>query len=51
MSKKILCEDGIERTYNQYCRWLKNLQDLAEEEPNDLTSEELEALQNAGLWY
>lgn len=51
MSKKILCTDGVERTQRQYERWLANLQELAELEPNDLTDEELEALQMEGLWY
>jgi len=51
MSKKIMCTDGVERTYSQYCRWLRNLQDLAEQEPEDLTDEEYEALQNEGLIY
>lgn len=51
MSKKILCTDGIERTEKQYGKWLLNLQELAEQEPEDLTDEELEALQQEGLWY
>lgn len=51
MSKKIMCTDGVERTPSQYGKWLKNLQDLAEQEPGDLTDEELEALQNEGLMY
>lgn len=51
MSKTILCTDGVERTPSQYGRWLKNLQDLAEQEPGDLTDEEVEALQLEGLWY
>lgn len=49
--KKILCTDGVERTPSQYGKWLANLQELAELEPEDLTSEELQALQNEGLIY
>lgn len=49
--KKILCTDGIRRTEAQYEEWLENLQELAELEPDDLTDEEIEALQNEGLWY
>lgn len=49
--RKILCVDGVERTQREYGIWLKNLQDLAEQEPGDLTSEEIEALQLEGLWY
>lgn len=49
--KKILCTDGIERTRKQYGEWLANLQELAELEPEDLTDEEIEALENEGLWY
>lgn len=48
---KIMCTDGVRRTPTQYGEWLKNLQDLAEQEPEDLTNEELEALQLEGLWY
>ena len=48
---KIMCTDGVERTPTQYDKWLKNLQDLAEQEPGDLYPEEIEALQNEGLWY
>lgn len=51
MSKTILCTDGVKRTPREYGRWLKNLQDLAEQEPGDLTNDELQALQNEGLWY
>lgn len=51
MSQKIMCTDGVERTQHQYEEWLTNLQDLAEQEPGDLTDEELEALQNEGLMY
>jgi len=51
MAKKILCTDGIKRTPKQYGEWLTNLQELAENEPEDLTDEELEALQNEGLMY
>ena len=48
---KIMCTDGVARTPSQYSEWLQNLQDLAEQEPGDLTSEEVEALQLEGLWY
>lgn len=48
---KIMCTDGIERTQHQYEQWLTNLQELAELEPEDLTNEELEALQLEGLMY
>ena len=51
MPKTILCTDGVERTTREYHCWLKNLQDLAEQEPGDLTNDELQALQNEGLWY
>lgn len=47
----ILCTDGVSRTYDEYTAWLTNLQELAETEPNDLTNEEIQALQNEGLWY
>lgn len=49
--KKILCTDGVERTPKQYGKWLTNLQELAENEPGDLTDEEFAALQNEGLIY
>ena len=49
--KKIICADGVERTQREYGLWLANLQDIAEEEPDDLTNEEIEALQLEGLWY
>lgn len=48
---KIKCTDGITRTQREYERWLANLQDLAEQEPGDLTDEEYEALQLEGLIY
>lgn len=48
---KILCVDGVERTPSQYGKWLENLQELAENEPEDLTDDEIEALQKEGLWY
>ena len=51
MSKRIMCTDGISRTEHQYGMWLRNLQELAENEPGDLTEEEIEALQLEGLWY
>lgn len=47
----IRCTDGFERTEEEYEEWLTNLQQLAELEPEDLTDDELEALQNEGLWY
>lgn len=50
-TKKIMCTDGIERTKTQYGKWLLNLQELAMLEPDDLTNEEWEALQNEGLMY
>lgn len=49
--KKLMCTDGVERTEAQYGKWLTNLQTLAMLEPEDLTDEELEALQNEGLMY
>lgn len=51
MKKKILCLDGIKRTYADYCEWLANLQELAEEKPELLTEEEYTALQNEGLYF
>lgn len=48
---KIMCTDGVKRTQREYETWLYNLQELAELEPEDLTNEELEALQQEGLWY
>jgi len=51
MFRKIMCTDGVERTPSQYDKWLRNLQDLAEQEPGDLTGDELKALQDAGLLY
>ena len=49
--RKILCTDGVERTQKEYGEWLTNLQELAENEPEDLTEEEVEALQREGLMY
>lgn len=49
--KYIMCTDGIRRTEKEYGEWLYNLQELAMNEPDDLTDEELEALQNEGLIY
>ena len=49
--RKILCTDGVERTRKEYGEWLTNLQELAENEPEDLTEEEVEALQREGLIY
>lgn len=51
MSKKIMCTDGEQRTEAEYGEWLANLQEVAEQEPNDLTNEEYEALQKEGLIY
>ena len=48
---RIMCTDGISRTKHQYEMWLTNLQELAENEPGDLTEEEIEALQLEWLWY
>lgn len=49
--KLIMCTDGIKRTEKQYGKWLHNLQELAMLEPDDLTKEELEALEQEGLYY
>lgn len=51
MAKKIMCTDGVKRTQDEYEEWLTNLQELAENEPEDLTDDELRALQDEGLWY
>lgn len=48
---KIICTDGQKRTPKEYGEWLKNLQELAELEPGDLTGDEIEALTKEGLWY
>ena len=48
---KIMCTDGVSRTKRQYEQWLTNLQELAENEPGDLTDDEYEALQKEGLIY
>lgn len=47
----ILCVDGIKRTEREYDEWLYALQEMAVNEPQDLTNEEIEALAKEGLWY
>lgn len=51
MAKYIVCTDEVKRTQHQYEEWLTNLQDLAEQEPDDLTDEEYQALELEGLIY
>ena len=51
MNKKIKCVDGVERTQKEYGEWLYNLQELALNEPNDLTDDEWLALEQEGLIY
>ena len=46
-----MCTDGVCRTEKQYNKWLHHLQELAMNEPEDLTDEEFEALEREGLIY
>lgn len=48
MPKKIKCVDGITRTEREYAQWIRNLGELAELEPNDLTPAERKALEQEG---
>ena len=49
--KLIMCTDGVQRTEKQYDEWLYNLQELAMNEPKDLTDAEFKALEKEGLIY
>jgi len=49
MSKYIKCTDGKYRSAQEYQAWIANLQELAEQEPNDLTEAERKALEKEGL--
>lgn len=51
MVMSYLCTDGVVRTEAEYGEWLKNLQELAEIEPGDLTNDEIEALTKEGLLW